>query len=146
MPNYDAVIEFFKKNQFYNFLKNSDTILKPFKIGSTETKISPDCATVQPTANEQGQLQLGLGIGEMLVSNSHKEYNHEKTIVDTEEKLDELVNELNKNTIFSLDVETTGINPTFVCIAAVYVSLNGLRINAKVIFACVAPQRSNAAG
>ena len=34
MPNYDAVIEFFKKNQFYSFLKNSDNLLKPFKIAS----------------------------------------------------------------------------------------------------------------
>ncbi len=110
MPNYDAVIEFFKKNQFYNFLKNSDNILKPFKVGSLTSKVSPDCANYveQP---QNGQMQLGLGIGDMLVSSSHKEYNHEKTIVDTEEKLAYLVDELKKQTVFSVDVETTGINP-----------------------------------
>ena len=110
MPNYDAVIEFFKKNQFYNFLKNAENILKPFKIGVQQAKVSPDCAQ-ETTEPAQGQLQLGFGLNEMLVSSSHKEYNHEKTIVDTEEKLNNLVEELNKNTIFSLDVETTGINP-----------------------------------
>ncbi len=109
MPNYDAVIEFFKKNQFYNFLKNSDNILKPFKIGSLTAKVAPDCAP--QTTNAVGQMQLGLGISEMLVSSSHKEYNHEKNIVDTEEKLEKLVSELNNQTIFSIDVETTGINP-----------------------------------
>ena len=109
MPNYDAVIEFFKKNQFYNFLKNSDNILKPFKIGSLTAKVTPDCAP--QTTNAGGQMQLGLGISEMLVSSSHKEYNHEKNIVDTEEKLEKLVSELNNQTIFSIDVETTGINP-----------------------------------
>ena len=111
MPNYDAVIEFFKKNQFYNFLKNSDRLLKPFKIGSSQPKISPDCADKTDNVQSGGQLQLGFGIGDILVSSSHKEYRHEKTVVDTEEKLDKLVEELNKQTIFSIDVETTGINP-----------------------------------
>ena len=110
MPNYDDVIEFFKKNQFYNFLKNSDNLLKPFKVGSLSAKVAPDCATKQEIP-ASGQMQLGLGIGEMLVSASHKEYNHEKNIVDTEEKLNKLIEELNKQTIFSVDVETTGINP-----------------------------------
>ena len=110
MPNYDDVIEFFKKNQFYNFLKNSDNLLKPFKIGSLTAKVAPDCATKQELP-AGGQMQLGLGIGEMLVSASHKEYNHEKNIIDTEEKLNKLVEELNNQTIFSIDVETTGINP-----------------------------------
>ncbi len=108
MPDYDAVIDFFKKNQFYNFLKNSDNLLKPFKIGSLEPKISPDCST---TKEKSAQMQLGLNISEILASTSHKEYNHEKNIVNTEEKLEILIAELNKQTLFSIDVETTGINP-----------------------------------
>ncbi len=110
MPNYDAVIEFFKKNQFYNFLKNSENILKPFKIGALEPNVTENCLT-QEFTNPEGQMQLGLGIGEILVNTSHREYNHVKTIVDTVEKLDKLTEELKKQTIFSLDVETTGINP-----------------------------------
>ncbi len=109
MPNYDAVIEFFKKNQFYNFLKNSENILKPFKIGSMEPKVAQHCLNADTPV--QGQMQLGLGLGEMLVQSSHKEYNHEKNIVDTVEKLEKLVEELKSQTIFSIDVETTGINP-----------------------------------
>lgn len=110
MPDFDAVIEFFKKNQFYNFIKNSDKLLKPFKIGSLEAKVAPDCANTTQNA-ATGQMQLGLEIGEMLVNESHKVYNHQKNIVDTEEKLDKLVDELKNQTIFSIDVETTGINP-----------------------------------
>lgn len=113
MPNYDAVIEFFKKNQFYNFLKNAENILKPFKIGSMEAKIAEHCkeSDTDIKVNTTGQMQLGLGLGEILVSDSHKEYHHEKNIIDTEEKLDNLINELNSQSIFSIDVETTGINP-----------------------------------
>ncbi len=107
MPDYEAVIDFFKQNQFYNFLKNSDNLLKPFKIASLEAKTAPGC----DEKAQSGQMQLGLGIGEILVKASHKEYNHEKFIVDTEEKLDKLIEELNKQTVFSIDVETTGINP-----------------------------------
>ncbi|HIS89673.1 TPA: DNA polymerase I [Candidatus Avigastranaerophilus faecigallinarum] len=110
MPDYDAVIEFFKKNQFYSFLKNSDNLLKPFKIASLSSVVTPDCKeTVQ--VNQQGQMQLGLGIGNLLVNQSHKVYNHEKNIVDTEDKLVTLVEKLKEQTIFSIDVETTGINP-----------------------------------
>lgn len=111
MPNYDAVIEFFKQNQFYNFLKNSENILRPFKIGFSSPKIAPDCMVDSESEQNAGQMQLGLGLGDMLIESSHKEYNHTKTVVDTEEKLSDLVNELNNQTIFSLDVETTGINP-----------------------------------
>ena len=110
MPNYDAVIEFFKKNQFYNFLKNSEKLLQPFKIGSTTAKVAPDCSTT-PQVTESGQMQLGLGFSEALLQSAKKTYNHEKTIVDSEEKLNKLIEELNKQTIFSIDVETTGINP-----------------------------------
>ncbi len=109
MPNYDAVIEFFKKNQFYNFLKNSENILKPFKVGSMEPKVAQHC--LNEDSHAQGQMQLGLGLGEMLVQSSHREYNHEKNIVNTVEKLEKLVEELKSQTIFSIDVETTGINP-----------------------------------
>ncbi len=112
MPDYNAVIEFFKKNQFYNFLKNADNILKPFKIGSQNAKIAPNCAENKELSTAADtQLQLGLGIGEILAEKSQKEYNHQKNIVDSKEKLINLVEELEKQSIFSIDVETTGINP-----------------------------------
>ncbi len=107
MPDYDAVIEFFKKNQFYKFLKNADNLLKPFKIASLEAE-NENCGD---TKTALSQMRLNLGIGEMIAEASNKEYNHEKFIIDTEEKLDNLIKELNNQTIFSIDVETTGINP-----------------------------------
>ncbi len=110
MPNYDRVVEFFKKNQFYNFLKNSDSILQPFKVASLEAKIPEGCKDENNNITST-QMQLGLGIGDMLLQTSHKEYNHKKNIVDTSEKLILLKEELKKQTLFSIDVETTGINP-----------------------------------
>ncbi len=111
MPNYDSVIEFFKKNQFYNFLKNSDNILKPFKIASMGAKVAAHCnETNSVQESVQGQMQLGLGIGDMLVQASHKEYNHQKNIVDTVDKLNSFIDELKKQSVFSIDVETTGLN------------------------------------
>ena len=106
MPNYDEVIAFFKKNQFYNFLKNTDTILKPFKIESLQKE-----AVIDNNTSSSGQMQLGLGITNMIAEASHKEYRHEKHIVDTIESLEKLVNELQQQTLFSIDVETTGLNP-----------------------------------
>ncbi len=111
MPNYDDVIEFFKKNQFYNFLKNSEKLLQPFKIGSLNPKVADNCNCANQQVLEGGQMQLGLGLSEAIMQSAKKTYNHEKTIVDTEEKLNKLIEELNKQTIFSIDVETTGINP-----------------------------------
>ncbi len=108
MPDYDAVIEFFKKNQFYNFLKNSENILKPFKIASNEAKVAEGC---DDKPLPQGQLQLGFNMGEIISKTSHKEYNHKKNIVDSVDKLNSLVEKLNNCSIFSIDVETTGINP-----------------------------------
>ncbi len=110
MPNFDTVIEFFKKNQFYNFLKNSDNLLKPFKIASLEARVAPHCINSDEN-NSSSQMQLGLGIGDILISSSHKEYNHQKNIVDTVEKLDEMLDILKSCSVFSVDVETTGINP-----------------------------------
>ena len=111
MPNYDAVIEFFKRNQFYNFLKNSEKLLQPFKIGSATAKVAANCECANPQVLEGGQMQLGLGLSEAIMQSAKKTYNHEKNIIDTEEKLNDLIEELNKQTIFSIDVETTGINP-----------------------------------
>ncbi len=114
MPNYDAVIEFFKKNQFYNFLKNSENILKPFKIASTDAKVSENCNNTEVNSeysSQQMQLGLGINITDTVIKKSNKIYNHKKNIVDTEEKLNKLRDELKKQTLFSIDVETTGINP-----------------------------------
>lgn len=111
-PNVEEVIEFFKKNQLYSFLKNIDEILKPFKIEAPKeiSENPPNQISFMPTAGNS-QLQLGLNFSSQLNTISKKEYSIEKTIIDTEEKLDELVEELKKQTIFSIDTETTSLDP-----------------------------------
>ncbi|MDD3236988.1 MAG: DNA polymerase I [Candidatus Gastranaerophilales bacterium] len=111
-PNVEEVIEFFKKNQLYSFLKNIDEIMKPFKIDipkqeNTE-KETTQTSLIVPS---QGQLQLGLGIVSQLNTISEKDYKIEKIVIDTEGKLDDLIKKLNTQTLFSIDTETTSLDP-----------------------------------
>ncbi len=118
LPVYDDVIEFFKKNQFYSFLKNADKILKNFKVTGQKENTTTEETPVQaqlsmPAQAQSGQLQLGLGLSmpSQIVQNTNTQYDILKTIVDTESKFEEMVKKLNSQTLISLDVETTGINP-----------------------------------
>ncbi len=114
MPNIDKVIEFFKKNQLYSFIKNIDEIAKPFKIGNIE-----EVAQVKQTDNkpiiaarkDAGQLQLGFSFATQLTKESKSDIKVEKEIVDTEEKLLKLIANLERQTIFSIDTETTSLDP-----------------------------------
>ncbi|MBR6162310.1 DNA polymerase I [bacterium] len=117
LPVYDDVIEFFKKNQFYSFLKNSDKILKNFKVTGVETAPQPQESQaqlpLQQAQTQTGQLQLGfsLSMPSSIVQKTNTHYDIVKTIVDTEQKFGEMVKKLSSQTLISLDVETTGVNP-----------------------------------
>lgn len=127
MPNVEKVVEFFKKNQLYSFLKNIDEIVKPFKIDSLELSSLTETAHTQPvqqTSNAQGQMQLGFNFASQLNSTAKKEFNIEKTTVDTEEKLENLIKELNSQTIFSIDTETTSLDPLEADLVGISVAYN----------------------
>lgn len=113
MPNIDKVVEFFKKNQLYSFLKTIDEILKPFKIGSieVEAQVQPQQSITHTTAKTGSQLQLGFNFASQLNTSSTKEYKIEKEIIDTEEKLEKLIKNLEKQSVFSVDTETSSLDP-----------------------------------
>ena len=115
-PDVDKIVEFFKKNQLYSFLKNIDDILKPFSFDNLPCKVViEDHETVNnvshDTTQKQGQLQLGFNFGAQLNDNAKKDYKIEKEVIDTEEKLQKLIENLSKQSIFSLDTETTSLDP-----------------------------------
>ena len=104
LPDKQKVIDFFRKNSFYAFIKSSDEILSHF----SESAICQEESNSQPViVGENGQ--LGLFATEL--EKSQKSYNHIKTIVNTKEKLSELVSKLKNQTLISVDTETTGLNP-----------------------------------
>ena len=104
LPDKQKVMDFFRKNSFYAFIKSSDEILSHF----SESEFCKEEKTNQPVVvGENGQ--LGLFAAEF--EKSQKLYNQKKTIVDTKEKLSELISNLKKQTLISVDTETTGLNP-----------------------------------
>ncbi len=113
MPNVDKVVEFFKQNQLYSFLKGIDEIVKPFKIDSVElgtaTHITnqEEAPSIAPTG---GQMQLGFNFASQLNTTAKKDYNIKKETIDNEEKLEKLIKNLSAQTIFSIDTETTSLD------------------------------------
>jgi DNA polymerase-1 len=114
IPDEKAVIEFFRKNAFYNFLKNIDFILSHFKISENcKTKSKEDRKEINLSKEEKinisetGQISLFANVKQEM----EKTYKVERILVDTEEKLNQLIAELQTKTLISIDTETTGLNP-----------------------------------
>ena len=102
LPDKQKVLDFFRKNSFYSFLKSADEILSHFS--ESDSQICQQ-ENVHPVVSENGQLGLFQNEIEKTL------YKQVKTIVDSKEKLDNLVENLKKHTLVSVDTETTGINP-----------------------------------
>ncbi len=140
MPNIDKVVEFFKKNQFYSFLKNIDEIVRPFKIdsdkiGTTESRpstIESQEGLIAPT--KSGQMQLGFNFSAQLNSTSKQEFSITKTTIDTEEKFETFLEILKKQTLFSLDTETTSLNPLDADLVGISIGYNEqiTSVNSKI--------------
>ena len=119
LPVYDDVIEFFKKNQFYSFLKNSEKILKNFKVtgnlsnetSTQQTQVQGTLFAQQPVTDINGQMQLGLNLSTQAIHNTNTFYDIVKTIVDDEDKFSQMLKKLSSQTLISVDVETTSLNP-----------------------------------
>lgn len=125
MPNIDNVVEFFKKNQLYSFLKNIDEILKPFKIESEEAKnVIQEESTATVDNKADSQLQLGFNFVTQLKTTSKQEFNIEKEVIDTEEKLTNLIKNLEQQTVFSIDTETTSLDPLEADLVGISVAYN----------------------
>lgn len=118
--NKQEVLDYFKKNSFYNFLKSSDKIFSHFRICDDNQNVHS--VNENSLNNEQGQLselvepqvvsengQLGLFASE--VKKMRSSYAIERNLVDSDEKLIEMIELLKSKTLISVDTETTGLNP-----------------------------------
>ena len=102
MPDISAVTDFLRSMQFYSFLKNIEFILKLF---NKENEAALSAETVKnevlpPVQNENGQLGL---FAQAVQENVNKvEYLYDSVLVNTDEGLNDLINILNKQQIFSI--------------------------------------------
>ncbi len=111
LPEISKVTEFLKKMQFYNFLRNIDSILSSFdkeKKGQ-QKEVQEVQAPIFSQPQEGGQLQLGL-FSQEVKSQINKDDEFEANKVVTEKELENLIKKLNTKKIFSLDTETTDVN------------------------------------
>ncbi|MBR2525221.1 DNA polymerase I [bacterium] len=98
MPKIENVMAFFKKLQFYSFVKNIDNILCLF-----DKNCEPTSKKEEPIVQfkEENQMQLGLFTTEAKKVIETKTY--EKKIVETKEDLSNLISILNKSKYISFD-------------------------------------------
>lgn len=128
LPDIDEVTNFLKKMQFYSFIKNIDGILGSFdkekkeegEKGKEESRL--DLPTQQQEVpHEQPQLfevktvnscpmQLGFFAQEVKNKINKDDMGFEIKAITTKEDLKDLVETLKKQTLISLDTETTSIN------------------------------------
>ncbi len=121
IENKEAVMDFFKKNSFYNFMKNSDKIFSHFKLCEKEQFDPNERYPMPDNVGEQQQLSLTshetvaengqLGLFATEVKKMRGSYNIERNLVDTEEKLNKMIETLKSKSLISVDTETTGLNP-----------------------------------
>ena len=100
IENKEAVMDFFKKNSFYNFMKNSDKIFSHFKLCEKEQFDPNERYPMPDNVGEQQQLSLTshetvaengqLGLFATEVKKMRGSYNIERNLVDTEEKLNKI--------------------------------------------------------
>lgn len=134
LPDKNSVLDFFKKNSFFSFLKNSDSILSHFNI-CEDCKIA---ASVENQNNYSEQTQEvettapngQLGLFTQTEQQSRDFYTVHKTIIDTDEKLLTLVEKLKTKTLISIDTETKGLNPLEDGIVGISIAYNN-QITAK---------------
>lgn len=119
ITNKQTVMDFFKKNSFYNFLKNSDKIFSHFKLCGDFAQ--SENLSKHDNVGKQQQLSLAapevvgengqLGLFATEVKKMRGSYNIERNLVDTEEKLNKMIETLKSKSLISVDTETTGLNP-----------------------------------
>lgn len=116
LPSIDEVTEFLQRMQFYGFIRNIDTILGSFDKNhvaaakAQEPTKEKESETLIIKSDTSNPMQLGFFAQE--VKNKINKDNAEFSIkaITTTEDLKELVETLKKQTLISLDTETTSVN------------------------------------
>ena len=109
LPNYFEAEAFFKKLQFYGFLKNFEQIKGYFSTNENAISQNPESKEKEDIVKFKDEPLVQLGLFGSSAPKINSDY--EKTTVDTEEKLDKLISELKGQTLFAIDTETTSLNP-----------------------------------
>lgn len=142
LPNIDDVTNFLQRMQFYSFIRSIDGILGSFdknKIGSKESiSLENNQLVHKPVQfevqNEQldaipvnsCQMQLGLFAQEVKSKINKDNVGFEIKAITTREELLEFVETIKKQTLISLDTETTSLNIQEAELVGVSVGYNSL--------------------
>lgn len=164
MPDVDEVSAFFKRVQFFSFLKNLPEILRPFTVCSiasrevltvnsaeqkkqqmldqklidfvslkdgTKAEINKETPDATAAAKTQepasGQLGLFAQMPELTSSEEEKpvcKIHNEAKCITNEEDFEELLSELKKQTLISVDTETTSVNALEADLVGISVAFN----------------------
>ena len=125
MPDVEQLADFLRKTEFFNFLKNLPSLLKPFNNGiepviPKEALVLKKHSTLAQPHSEQGQLSLFGGSApepetaatpeKVEETSDFEELEVGTQIIDTQESFEKLLSELEKHEVFSLDTETTSLD------------------------------------
>ena len=128
LPDFIEAQAFFKKVQFFGFLKNFEQIKNWFSQNEDAKSVfnkTPEQNPQNETENiikfKDGPImQLGLfAVNEPVINTDF-----EKITVNNTEKLSKLTEELNKQTLFSIDTETTSLNPMHTDLVGISIAYN----------------------
>lgn len=116
LPSIDAVTEFLQRMQFYGFIRNIDTILGSFdknhvaaaKEQEPIKEQAPETLIVK--SDTSNPMQLGFFAQEVKNKINKDNAEFSTKAITTVEDLKELVDTLKKQTLISLDTETTSVN------------------------------------
>ena len=125
LPNFIEAEMFFKKLQFFGFLKNFEKIKSYFSLNDNaalaDKQIGHDENIVKFKDDIDKPLQqLGLFASSMPKVN----IDFEKITVDNKEKLESLLKELESQTLFAIDTETTSLNPLHTDLVGISIAYN----------------------
>lgn len=127
LPNIDEVTKFLQKMQFYSFIRGIDGILGAFdkELTVKKEKVQQELKEekIQTVEQEQqvqtaqksniypsGQMQLGLFAQEVKTKINKDNAEFDIEAITTEEDLKSFIEEIKKQSLISLDTETTSIN------------------------------------
>ncbi len=115
LPDIAKVTEFLKRLQFYGFIRNIDSILAGFtrdkKVLTVKEEVETETEPMQQPLSEGFSPQLSLFSQEVKSQiNEQSKADFEQKTVITKEDLQELVNSLKRQTLISIDTETTSLD------------------------------------
>ncbi len=99
IPDVDALREFLTRYEFRSLMKNLTEIIELFNGKPLAVQKETRLASIEKKSTDIAQLNL---FGIKNTETAHPPTNYEKNLIDTKDKLDELINELNEQSVFGL--------------------------------------------